>query len=56
MNKKPVILFYNFTAKMGGAKIVLLVFLKRHSEYLKYKVILNEYGKFYARLVKKIFQ
>ncbi|MBI66004.1 MAG: hypothetical protein CMG64_06905 [Candidatus Marinimicrobia bacterium] len=52
MNKKPLVLFYNFTAKMGGAEIVLLEFLKKSSKNLKYKVVLNEYGDFYNQLVK----
>ena len=37
---------------MGGAEIVLLEFLKRPSEHFRYKVLLNEYGEFYDRLVK----
>jgi glycosyltransferase involved in cell wall biosynthesis len=52
MELKPVILFYNFCSKMGGAEIVLLEFLKRPSEHFRYKVLLNEYGEFYDRLVK----
>jgi glycosyltransferase involved in cell wall biosynthesis len=52
MDLKPVILFYNFCSKMGGAEIVLLEFLKRPSEHFRYKVLLNEYGEFYDRLVK----
>ncbi|MDC0480452.1 glycosyltransferase family 4 protein [Candidatus Marinimicrobia bacterium] len=52
MDLKPVILFYNFCSKMGGAEIVLLEFLKRPSGHFRYKVLLNEYGEFYDRLVK----
>ncbi len=37
---------------MGGAEIVLLEFLKKPSGHLKYKVLLNEYGEFYDKLMK----
>lgn len=50
--KKPSILFYNFGARLGGAEIVLLKFLQQTPDGLTFKVLLNEYGTFYDRLVE----
>ena len=49
---KPTILFYNFGAKLGGAEIVLLKFLEQASTHFNARVLLNEYGTFYDRLVE----
>jgi len=50
--RKPSILFYNFGARLGGAEIVLLEYLKQYSPELEVKVLLNEYGTFHDRLVE----
>jgi len=50
--KKPSILFYNFGARLGGAEIVLLKFLQHPSDTMEFKVLLNEYGRFYDKLVE----
>ncbi|NQV49078.1 MAG: glycosyltransferase family 4 protein [Candidatus Marinimicrobia bacterium] len=51
-SEKPSILFYNFGAKFGGAEIVLLKYLEKPSQYFDFKVLLNEQGTFYDKLIK----
>ena len=50
--KKPSILFYNFGAKFGGAEIVLLKYLEKKSAKIEFRVLLNEVGPFYDKLIE----